>query len=36
MIYAMSDIHGCLDAFEKSLSAVDLSDGTSKLVLCGE
>ena len=36
MIYAMSDVHGCLDAFEKSLSAVDLSDGTSKLVLCGD
>lgn len=36
MIYAMSDIHGCLDAFERSLSAVDLSDGTSKLVFCGD
>ena len=36
MIYAMSDVHGSLDAFEKSLSAVDLSDGTSKLVLCGD
>lgn len=36
MIYAMSDIHGCIDAFEKSLSFVDLSDGHSTLILCGD
>lgn len=36
MIYAMSDIHGCIDAFEKSLSFVDLSDGHSMLILCGD
>lgn len=36
MIYAMSDIHGCIDAFEKSLSFVDLSDGRSMLILCGD
>ena len=36
MIYAMSDIHGCIDAFEKSLSFVDLSDGHSILILCGD
>ena len=34
-IYAMSDIHGCLDAFEDSLSLVDLS-GDNKLVLLGD
>ena len=32
----MSDIHGCIDAFEKSLSFVDLSDGHSMLILCGD
>jgi len=32
IIYAMSDIHGCLDAFEYALSLVDLS-GDNKLVL---
>lgn len=36
MIYAMSDIHGCIDAFEKSLSFVDLSEGHSMLILCGD
>ncbi len=34
-IYAMSDIHGCLDAFMVSLSLVDLS-GDNKLVLLGD
>lgn len=36
MIYAMSDIHGCIDAFEKSLSFVNLSDEHSMLILCGD
>ena len=36
MIYAMSDIHGCIEAFEKSLSFVNLADGHSTLVLCGD
>ena len=34
-IYAMSDIHGCLDAFEYALSLVDFS-GDSKLILLGD
>ncbi len=34
-IYAMSDIHGCLYAFEYALSLVDLS-GDNKLVLLGD
>lgn len=35
-IYAMSDIHGCLDAFKASLSTVDLDAEDSKLVLLGD
>lgn len=35
-IYAMSDIHGCLDAFKASLSTVDLDVEDSKLVLLGD
>ena len=31
----MSDIHGCLRAFDEALSVVDLS-GDNKLVLCGD
>lgn len=34
-IYTMSDIHGCLAAFEYALSLVDLS-GSKKLVLLGD
>lgn len=34
-IYAMSDIHGCLDAFEYALSLIDLS-GDNKIVLLGD
>lgn len=34
-IYAMSDIHGCLDAFEYALSLVDFS-GYNKLILLGD
>ena len=34
-IYAMSDIHGCLEAFEYALSLVDLS-GDNKLILLGD
>ena len=34
-IYAMSDIHGCINAFEHALSLVDLS-GDNRLVLCGD
>lgn len=34
-IYAMSDIHGCLDAFEHALSLTDLS-GDNKLILLGD
>ena len=35
-IFAMSDIHGCLDAFLDALSLVDLEDKNNKLVLCGD
>ena len=35
-IYAMSDIHGCLDAFKASLSIVDLDAEDSKLILLGD
>lgn len=35
MIYAMSDIHGCLEAFEKALALVDLSEN-NKLILLGD
>lgn len=34
-IYAMSDIHGCLDSFEHALSLIDLS-GDNKLILLGD
>lgn len=34
-VYAMSDIHGCLDAFEYALSLVDFS-GDNKLILLGD
>jgi len=34
-VYAMSDIHGCIDAFEYALSLVDLSDD-NKLILLGD
>ena len=36
MLYAMSDIHGCLDAFNTALKTIDLSDERSKLVLLGD
>lgn len=35
MIYCMSDIHGCLSAFEAALELVDLSGG-NKLLLLGD
>lgn len=35
MIYAMSDIHGCYEAFEVALALVDLS-GDNKLLLLGD
>lgn len=35
-IYAMSDIHGFIEPFEEALAHVDLSDGTSRLVLLGD
>ena len=34
-VYAMSDIHGCLQPFDKALNFVDLS-GDNKLILCGD
>lgn len=36
MIYAMSDIHGCLKEFEEALGTVDLNDRESKLILLGD
>lgn len=35
-IYAMSDIHGCLDVFEMALSAVDLDNPDNRLFLLGD
>lgn len=35
MIYAMSDIHGCLDALEKKMKYVDLS-GDNRLIFLGD
>ena len=35
-IYAMSDIHGCLGAFEKALGTIDLDNPDSRLVLLGD
>ena len=34
-VYAMSDIHGCLQSFDEALNLVDLS-GDNKLILCGD
>ena len=34
-LYAMSDIHGCLQSFDEALELVDLSCN-NKLVLCGD
>jgi len=35
-IYALSDIHGCLEPFDEKLKLVDLSHKESKLILCGD
>lgn len=35
-IYAMSDIHGCLDAFKAALDSIDLDNDDSKLILLGD
>lgn len=35
-IYAISDIHGCLDAFLDALARVDLEDKNNMLILCGD
>ncbi len=35
MLYAMSDIHGCLQPFRTALERVDLKGG-SRLVLLGD
>lgn len=34
-IYAMSDVHGCMDALKNKMTKVDLSDD-NKLVFCGD
>ena len=34
-VFAMSDIHGCADAFHRALQLIDLSGG-NQLVLCGD
>lgn len=35
IIYAMSDIHGCIQAFEEALSLIDFSND-NMLILCGD
>lgn len=35
-IYAMSDMHGDMEAFEQALSVVDFDDPDNLLVLCGD
>lgn len=35
-IYAMSDMHGDMDALERAMSVVDLSDPDSKLIFLGD
>ena len=35
-LYAMSDMHGEMEAFEHSMAVVDLSDPESKLIFCGD
>lgn len=35
-IYAMSDMHGEMEAFKRALSVVDLEDSDNMLVLCGD
>ena len=35
-LYAMSDIHGCLAAFEKALGGIDLANDNTRLVLLGD
>lgn len=35
-VYAMSDIHGCYDAFLDALNLIDLSDKNTKLILLGD
>lgn len=35
-IYAMSDMHGDMEAFDQALSVVDLSDPSNRLILCGD
>lgn len=36
IIYALSDIHGEMEAFERALEVVDLRDGQSRLVIAGD
>lgn len=36
IIYAMSDIHGCWDAFEHALEKVDLTRSGNRLILLGD
>ncbi len=35
-IYAMSDMHGDLESYERALSVVDLDDPENLLILCGD
>lgn len=35
-IYAMSDMHGDMEAYERALSVVDLDDPDNLLILCGD
>lgn len=35
-IFAMSDIHGCLEVLNENLQLIDLNDLQNKLILCGD
>ena len=35
MIYAMSDIHGCIGELQKNMEQVDLG-GDNRIVFCGD
>lgn len=35
MIYAMSDIHGCIEALQKNMEQVNLN-GNNRIVFCGD
>lgn len=36
LIYAMSDMHGDMEAFERAMSVVDLDDTNNMVIFCGD